>query len=57
MLANYIGRSTLTGISRKFSTKPSGSSENSYVRFAKTYPFANNVIIATVKTAVADLIA
>ena len=47
----------ITVPSRKFSTQPSGSGGSSYVQFAKTYPFANNVIIATVKTAVADLIA
>ena len=29
----------------------------SYVKFAQTYPFANNVMIATVKTAAADLLA
>jgi hypothetical protein len=29
----------------------------SYVEFAKTYPFANNIIIATTKTAAADFLA
>jgi len=29
----------------------------SYVRFAKTFPFTNNVIIATLKTSAADLVA
>lgn len=29
----------------------------SYVEFAKTYPFANNIMIASTKTALADLIA
>ena len=29
----------------------------SYVGFAKAYPFANNVLIATCKTSAADLVA
>jgi hypothetical protein len=33
------------------------NSSFSYVEFAKTYPFATNVMIATAKTAVADLLA
>jgi hypothetical protein len=33
------------------------SSVFSYVEFAKTYPFANNIMIASAKTAAADLLA
>ena len=38
-------------------TEVVGTSSFSYATFAKAYPFANNVIIATVKTAAADLLA
>jgi hypothetical protein len=34
-----------------------GASSFSYAAFAKTFPFANNIIIATVKTSAADLMA
>jgi len=36
---------------------PTGAASFSYGEFAQTYPFANNVCIATAKTAAADLIA
>jgi len=36
---------------------PEATSKWSYVAFAKTFPFANNMIIATAKTSVADLLA
>ena len=38
-------------------SEPEEEQPFSYVDFAQTYPFANNVLIATVKTASADLIA
>lgn len=35
----------------------SAAPPNSYVQFAQTYPYANNLMIATAKTAAADLLA
>ena len=59
MLSSYtqrfLGKNPNFITNRNFSTAP--QSGNAYVRFAKTYPFANNVIIATLKTMAADMIA
>jgi Mpv17 / PMP22 family len=47
--------SSSKGLLTDFSVQPNGGF--SYVRFAKEYPFVNNIGIATVKTAAADLLA
>jgi hypothetical protein len=48
---------TFVSTSQPPSTTEESSSPSAYVQFAQTYPFANNVLIATTKTAAADFLA
>lgn len=53
--AQFVDAS-LTSLPKETPT-PSENSSFSYVEFAKTYPFATNIMIASAKTAFADLLA
>ena len=46
-----------TDLDETMTSKPSGTASWSYGEFAKTYPNVNNIGIATIKTASADLLA
>ncbi|GAX11670.1 hypothetical protein FisN_7Lh036 [Fistulifera solaris] len=48
---------TFVSTSQLQSTTKAPSSPSPYVQFAQTYPFANNILIATTKTAAADFLA